>query len=351
MPEATSLKDLMRIRAHNRALLDEINGTLGTALGFKKPTDGAITDKPAVIVFVPEKINPKWIPDSQLLPKELQGPDNLSCPLDVVEGSTSDEEDPVERAQTELAERLRGWDDQVWAGSQVAHWVNANQGTYSMGTLGAYARRRSDGALGLLTNKHVAIAPGQKLFHPVPWGTHIATTRQTLEFVRDEQWYGPLVNEPSTWVRADCGFAELEPDFQPEDVNPHLMSVGKLGESLPISLDDTSILGMKVLRVGRTTGLRKGSVAAFGYEYRDESSRTYYTDLLIIGEGGMAFSTHGDSGSLIVTDDGEHRPVGLLWGGWQKKLRTGYGQENWTYGIALTRVLDALDIDIVRELQ
>ncbi len=124
MPEATSLKDLMRIRAHNRALLDEINGTLGTALGFKKPTDGAITDKPAVIVFVPEKINPKWIPDSQLLPKELQGPDNLSCPLDAVEGSTSDEEDPVERAQTELAERLRGWDDQVYTN----HGRSAEQG-------------------------------------------------------------------------------------------------------------------------------------------------------------------------------------------------------------------------------
>jgi len=50
---------------------------------------------------------------------------------------------------------------------------------------------------------------------------------------------------------------------------------------------------------------------------------------------------------LADTNDDEHRPTGLLWGGWQSKLRTGYAQENWTYGIALQRVLDALDIDLV----
>lgn len=67
-----------------------------------------------------------------------------------------------------------------------------------------------------------------------------------------------------------------------------------------------------------------------------------------MGEDGVPFSTHGDSGSLIVTDDAGHNPIGLLWGGWQEKLRTGYAQENWTWGIALTRVLDALDIELER---
>ena len=87
------------------------------------------------------------------------------------------------------------------------------------------------------------------------------------------------------------------------------------------------------------------------YEYRDESDLTVYTDLLIIGEAeGQPFSWHGDSGSLIVTDDEHHTPVGLLWGGWEKELRTGRGQENWTYGIALSRVMAALNVVLVREL-
>ena len=58
MAEAKSLKDLMRIRAHNRQFLDSINGTLGTALGFKKKTGEDISTQPAIIVFVPMQFVP-----------------------------------------------------------------------------------------------------------------------------------------------------------------------------------------------------------------------------------------------------------------------------------------------------
>lgn len=57
MSRAQSLKDLMRNRAHKRAFLGSINANLGTALGFKKPTDGELTDELAISVFVPVKIN------------------------------------------------------------------------------------------------------------------------------------------------------------------------------------------------------------------------------------------------------------------------------------------------------
>ena len=74
MAEAKSLKDLMRIRVHNREFLDSINDGLGTAL----------------------------------------------------EGGQAEVGKEVEPAVDELVERLRGWDDQVWAGSQIAHWVDQN---------------------------------------------------------------------------------------------------------------------------------------------------------------------------------------------------------------------------------
>ena len=48
MPEATSLGDLLRIRAVNRELIDSVNANLGSSLGFKRPTGGAITDQPAI---------------------------------------------------------------------------------------------------------------------------------------------------------------------------------------------------------------------------------------------------------------------------------------------------------------
>jgi hypothetical protein len=340
----------MRIRAQNRDFLESINGNLGTALGFKKKTGEALGKEPSIIVFVPQKINPKWIPGSQLIPKQLEGPDGLVCPLDVVEGGKAETEKEVMPAVDELAERLRGWDDKVWAGSQVSLWVNQEKGVYSLGTLGAFCRERNAGSLGFLTNQHVGIQPGQNLFHPLPWGTLLGTTVRVIEYVEDQNWYGPLIDEPKAYVRADCAFVRLDKDFKTSDINPQLMGAGKLGPVKAISIDDMAIIGQKVLRVGRTTGLRRGTVVAFGYEFNDDRDLTAYTDLLIVGDKEIPFSTHGDSGSLIVTDDKRLNPIGLLWGGWQEKLRTGHAQENWTYGITLSRVLDALEIDLVSDL-
>ena len=352
MPEAKSLRDLMRIRGHNRVLLDSVNGNLGSALGFKKRTgEASPTVNPAIIVFVPFKVNPKWLPESERLPKKLAGPDGLWCELDVVEGGKAEEETPVPEDVGELAERLRGWDEQIWVGSQISHW-SERPGFFSMGTIGAFVKKRGTGKLGILTNYHVGVREdGQKqvLIHPLPWATPLATTQEAIAEVPDEKWYGSVSDEPNTWVRADCAYAPIVDGFNKADLNPWMMGVGKLGPVKEISLDDMSIIGQKVLRVGRTTGLRTGTVVAFGYEYADEPQKSGYTDLLIIGDDGKPFSTHGDSGSLIVTNDAEHRPVALLWGGWQEKLRTGYAQENWTYAIALTRVLDALKIDLVNE--
>jgi hypothetical protein len=71
------------------------------------------------------------------------------------------------------------------------------------------------------------------------------------------------------------------------------------------------------------------------------------TDLLIIGEDGTAFSWKGDSGRIFVTDDNEHRPVALLWGGWQERLRQGHEQEVWNYTIDLAKVLDRLNLELL----
>lgn len=376
MSEAKSLKDLMRIRAHNREFLESINHNLGTAIGFKKRTGQPLSKQPAIIVFVPQKINPKWIPEGQMIPEKLEGPDDLWCVLDVVEGGKAEPEyeppgeknklaeltldelerfvstrvrcvlNEVPRAEDELAEQLRGWADKVWSGSQISHWVKQDKGIYSVGTLGVFAKSRTDDSMGFLTNQHVGIEPGQKIFHPVPWGIHMGTTERVIEYVEDQKWYGPYVDEPEARVRADCAFVKLETGFN--DINPQMMGVGELGSVKNISLDDMSIIGKRVLRVGRTTGLRRGTIVAFGYEWEhEESGFTDYTDLLIIGDNNIPFSTHGDSGSLIVLDNEELNPIGLLWGGWQEKLHTGYAQENWTYGIALSRVLDALEIDLI----
>lgn len=92
--------------------------------------------------------------------------------------------------------------------------------------------------------------------------------------------------------------------------------------------------------------MQRGTIVAYAYEFYDDYF-SVYTDLLIIGEDGRAFSWKGDSGKIIITDDAEHRPIALLWGGWQERLRQGHQQEVWSYAIDLGKVLDVLKLDLL----
>ena len=85
--------------------------------------------------------------------------------------------------------------------------------------------------------------------------------------------------------------------------------------------DRNALLGLNVQKYGRTTKLTHGQITGVNatvtvcYEASDfvctKSAR--YVDQLIISPAG--FSNGGDSGSLIVTDDANLNPVGLLFAG------------------------------------
>src|SRR5439155_886584 len=85
--------------------------------------------------------------------------------------------------------------------------------------------------------------------------------------------------------------------------------------------DKTALLGLNVQKYGRTTKLTKGQITGINgtvtvcYEvfiiFCLKSAT--YVDQLIIEPG--SFSGGGDSGSLIVSDDQNKNPVGLLFAG------------------------------------
>jgi hypothetical protein len=322
-------------------------------LGFKKRTGQPISNDPAIIVFVPEKINPKWIPESEIIPSKLEGPGGLWCPIDVVAGGRGTSEEEIPQGEDKLCEDLRGAADQIWVGSQISCWTGILDpflGTdYSIGTIGAFARSLDDRGLGILTNAHVGMNPGTQLYHPVPWGTPLAMTEKVSLYDKDQEWYGSITDEKGAWVRTDCAFARLTKNIDLSDLNPQMMGVGDLGNIKEITLNDMFPVGQKVLRVGRTTGRRSGMIVAFGYEFIDERNVKVYTDLLIVGENETPFSTHGDSGSLILLDNELRQPIGLLWGGRQEKLRSGYAQEKWTWGTCLDRILKVLNIKLITD--
>lgn len=85
--------------------------------------------------------------------------------------------------------------------------------------------------------------------------------------------------------------------------------------------DKTQLLGLAVMKYGRTTKLTRGTITGINatvdicYEvlviFCVKSAR--FADQVVIGQSG--FSGGGDSGSLIVADNADRDPVGLLFAG------------------------------------
>ncbi|MBN2271395.1 MAG: Ig-like domain-containing protein [Sedimentisphaerales bacterium] len=88
------------------------------------------------------------------------------------------------------------------------------------------------------------------------------------------------------------------------------------GYGTPNSVTAQAFLGQNVQKFGRTTGLTKGAVTAVnatvtvGY---GPGKTARFVKQIIIEPG--SFSGGGDSGSLIVTDDDNLNPIGLLFAG------------------------------------
>ena len=379
MAEAKNLRELLILRDHNRDYINSITDNLGSALGLKN----GVGD-PCVIVFVPRKIQKKWLPSAQVVKDKLEAPGHLHCPVDVVEGSeylSSGDVNLVDvtgavyarvarlvtrqellgspplssRGRVSLLEQLRGWSETVMPGAQLYH---AN-GWY--GTLGCFARDAS-GALGFITNKHVAGEVGDLLAFPEEGGIALGRVKRVAEQIADDMRFPGIVDEPEASYTIDCAFAELQSGFLSSDIEPRLPVVNgqdevefvELGEPLPLDLETLGPLGTSVVGVGRNRSFQKGHISAFAYNWNVRTWRNLvakqYTDYLIVGQDGEEFSDGGDSGKLIVTDDEDHRPIALLWGGWREKLRHGRMQEKWTYAIDINKILEKLDVSIIRSL-
>ncbi|KAH7292319.1 hypothetical protein KP509_29G061600 [Ceratopteris richardii] len=357
--QATTLLDLMTIRAFHSKELRRCS--LGTALGFRT-RGGLVTDVPAIIVFVARKVHKQWLHQLQRLPRTLEGPGGIWCDVDVVEFSYCGNSAiaPKEQVYTELVEGLQGNDPHIGPGSQVA-----SQETY--GTLGAIVRSRTGSRqVGFLTNRHVAVDldyPNQKMFHPLPPilgpGVYLGAVERATSFITDDLWYNIFASmNPETFVRADGAFIPFGECFDLSKVKTSVKGVGEMGDVVDLDLQAPigSIVGKQVVKVGRSSGVTKGSIMAYALEYNDEKGICFFTDFLIVGENGQAFDLEGDSGSLILIIDGEGktkpRPVGIIWGGTANrgrlKLRHGCGPENWTSGVDLGRLLDLLQLSVIK---
>ena len=89
------------------------------------------------------------------------------------------------------------------------------------------------------------------------------------------------------------------------------------GYGTPSSTIVQATLGQLVQKYGRTTNLTKGQVTGVNATVMiryDKGQARFVKQVVIQGTNG-SFSAGGDSGSLIVTDDGNKSPVSLLFAG------------------------------------
>ena len=126
-------------------------------------------------------------------------------------------------------------------------------------------------------------------------------------------------------------------------------SLPAFGPKYQLNLDSLEVLGLKVVGVGQTRGLERGTIIAYGYEWMDDETpgAHFATNYLIIGEGNQPFAGPGDSGKLVLTDDGLNRPIALLWGGERQQFwGTGKAQDSWAYASDLNQALHHLEVDL-----
>ena len=113
----------------------------------------------------------------------------------------------------------------------------------------------------------------------------------------------------------DAAVAQLRPGTM--DATGFIEDIG-----VPSSTIVNPSVGLSVAKSGRTTGFTTGTVSSINtsvsvqYQQGCNSGKKFtvsYTNQVVINSS--TFSAGGDSGSLIVTNNGQHNPVALLFAG------------------------------------
>ncbi|MBA4062959.1 MAG: hypothetical protein C0501_04485 [Isosphaera sp.] len=211
----------------------------------------------------------------------------------------------------------------------------------AVGTLGCFVRL-ADGSAGLLSNNHVLAGQNRgrrgadRVLQPgnlAPAAAeHVATLADFL----------PLKPSPAT----------ARPAHGNVVYNPADAAVARLGDGVAFGQAYLASRGLPrpagaaapkvgdvVFKVGRTTGLTRGTVTAvavvlgpLGY---DPGGCWFDDQFEVVGDNGTLFSDLGDSGAAVVNSAGE--VVGLLFA----------GNGTHTYATPIRTVLTALNCDLV----
>ncbi len=300
---------------HLTALLARPN-VVGVGVGLRR-RQGRLGDEVCVVALVRRKRPPASLTAEARVPSHLEGI------------ATDVQEVGVLRAQVERRSRIRP----APGGASLGHYL------ITAGTLGGVVRDRTTGARLILSNNHVLANSNQAsaedpILQPGPadGGREESDSLALLErFVPIEysrepgscgiaRWVAGAANQVADWVGSKHRLETVRVDPQATnrvdaavarplldaDVSDQILEIGALVGTAP------AVLGMKVRKSGRTTGLTSGLVtvieATVDVDYGGKTAR--FEGQILTG----SMSQPGDSGSLLVEADTPHA-VGLLYAG------------------------------------
>ncbi|TGQ36516.1 hypothetical protein [Mesorhizobium sp. M00.F.Ca.ET.216.01.1.1] len=189
----------------------------------------------------------------------------------------------------------------------------------STGTLGALVRRNGSQNIYLLSNNHVLagcnhVPSGQPVLSPSSSDGR-PTMRAPGEVGRHELIHELRSGDPNFVNPCDSDLALARA------TNPALLTSwqGDVADGYDTPTNtSTPLSGMAVKKFGRTTGLTRGFVEALvptpipiGYNSKNFKGVVWFQDVWTVHSTTDAFALPGDSGSLVVTEDGS-AAVGLV---------------------------------------
>jgi len=177
------------------------------------------------------------------------------------------------------------------------------------GTLGSLVQD-NNGVQYILSNNHVLARADQAVAgDDISQPGLIDNGCQVPPIVADFTVASPLGSN------VDAAIAQLRPGTM--DSSGFIEDIG-----VPSSTVATPAVGLSVVKSGRTTGFQTGTIGSVNTSVKVQYQKgcnqgkkftVSYTNQVVINSS--TFSAGGDSGSLIVTNDGAHQPVALLFAG------------------------------------
>ncbi len=315
---------------HARHLMGRAN-VVGVGVGYKE-SGGRRTDKKALVVLVSRKVHAKRLARRDKVPKTLS-----SVETDVIEVGelklllpALDEEPESILESNDRTSRVRP----AMPGISVGHYQ------ITAGTFGALVYDADTRAPMILSNNHVLAnitdgsdgraKVGDPVYQPGKYdgGTEADTiahlerfapiTRETAEATcpiaqgaaRAGNFFLRRVfpSHELKFIRKSGGEnlvdAAVAALINPEDAIGDILEIGPVGGTVE------AVPGLKIMKSGRTSGVSTGEVQVLGASVRvglGDVGSAVFSDQIVT----TAIASPGDSGSLVVTQDG-HKAIGML---------------------------------------